>query len=190
VGLVGSFPIISDIQLATRHSRVQRLSHSGRLGRIPLEPEQATTSLMLPRALPGQSLQPLRGCCGRNGRPESTEARSTVMLTVLHGIQAEMEYTWSANDMYRHISSRHKVDTTSRATQHLVADRSDEDKATLPPIRGAKVYRRNAVVAARYNLIESAWKDDHGLVRTDDRLANSYNAFDTYLWVHDAIGVS
>jgi len=76
------------------------------------------------------------------------------------------------------------------ATQHLVADRSDEDKATLPPIRGAKVYRRNAVVAARYNLIESAWKDDHGLVRTDDRLANSYTAFDTYLWVHDAIGVS
>jgi len=58
-----------------------------------------------------------------------------------------------------------------------------------PSWKHTKVYRRNAVVAARYNLIESAWKDDHGLVRTDDRLANSYTAFDTYLWVHDAIGL-
>jgi len=38
-----------------------------------------------------------------------------VTLTVSHGIQAEIEYKWSANDMYQHISpTTHKVDTTSR----------------------------------------------------------------------------
>jgi len=42
------------------------------------------------------------------------KARSTVILTVSHGIQAEIEYMWSANDIYRHISSTRKVDTTSR----------------------------------------------------------------------------
>jgi len=36
------------------------------------------------------------------------------MFTVSHGIQAEIEYMWSANDMYGHISSTHKVDITSR----------------------------------------------------------------------------
>jgi len=61
------------------------------------------------------------------------EARSTVMLTVLHGIQAEMEYTWSANDMYRHISSRHKVDTTSRR-----ADLSARISLLRLPLKRAK----------------------------------------------------
>lgn len=41
------------------------------------------------------------------------EARLTVILTVSHGIRAEIECMWSANDMNRHISSTHKVDTTS-----------------------------------------------------------------------------
>jgi hypothetical protein len=37
-----------------------------------------------------------------------------VILIVSHGVQAEIEYMWLANDMYRHISSPHKVDTTCR----------------------------------------------------------------------------